>query len=206
MEPSNIELKSFSEQDNELPKDDQRYSLTVNSNGDVIPSLVVNQQDDCDNVISFCCTSVVPDGFRLPSIENICISFDFSELDCCLETFETTGVVNNPCNGTLECPVDIEAVRLVGCARMHANFGELKPIDGITLNISNTPCTICCDLTKCVDQIIDFTCGQKPPCRDCFKVDGYDVVTELTTDFCGRQIVVLNVDLVVEFTGCSTGE
>ncbi|WP_214483118.1 hypothetical protein [Bacillus sp. SM2101] len=204
MESNNINLTNFNEQD--LPKEDQKFSFAIDKNGEAINPMVVEQQDECNNVISFCCTSVVPDGFLLPTIDQLCISFDFSDLDCCLETFQSTGVVNNPCNGTLECPIDIEAVRLVGCARMHANFGELKPKKGITLNISNTPCTICCDTTTCVDQIIDFTCGQKPPCRDCFDITGFIPSIDLTTDPCGRQIVILKVDLVVDFTGCSPGE
>ncbi|MEW9503099.1 hypothetical protein [Jeotgalibacillus marinus] len=159
----------------------------------------VGVQQECVNVISFCCTSVVPDGFMIESEDDPCIALDFSELECCLETIETTGTVVNPCNGELECPVFIEAVRIVGCARMHANVGPLNPISGMVIN---EPCSICCDTTTCVNQIIDFTCGQEPPCLDCFEITETTFDLALTTDPCGRQLVVINVQVGVEFQGC----
>ncbi len=178
----------------------QKVTLYIDSKGEVIDylDLPVKSQQECDNTIKFCCIATVPDGFIIPSLINIAVCFDFSQLDCCIETRDTTCEVPNPCNGTLTCPVEIQAVRLVGCARMSAKGGELKPISGFSLN----SCTVSCETTTCVDQIIGFTCGKIPPCKPCYEVLGGTVSFILTTDDCGRQILVVQAELPINFIGC----
>ncbi|OEH94239.1 hypothetical protein [Bacillus solimangrovi] len=178
-------------------------SFAIDKHGEITKDPCPPTPDECDNIITLCCTTTVPDGFVIgDDLDKVCIAIDKSELDCCLEPFETTAEVDNPCNGKLICPVTIQAVRLVGCARMHVNVGDLMPVDGFILYPEPQACTVCCDTTTCVNQIIDFTCGQVTPCEGCFDFTGVFVECKSGTDDCGRQTITVQVTLVVEFIGC----
>ncbi len=180
----------------------QVMRLCINGKGEKIDpdEFKIETQQGCDNSINFCCTAVVPDGFVL-DFETLTSCVDFSDLSCCLEARETTCNVPNPCNGTLTCPVEIQAVRLVGCARLYACSGPVSPVSGAC---SQTPgsCTINCETTTCVNQILAFTCGKTPPCEPCFEPIGSAFRFTLATDQCGRQILMVQGAASVRFIGC----
>lgn len=182
-------------------KDNKKVKLYLNSNGEIVNSADVpmETQGECDNIIKFCCTSTVPDGFVLDfTITNLGICIDTSELSCCLETKTTMCEVPNPCDGTLNCPVDIQAVHLVGCTRLFANVGDLTPVSGI----APLKCAVCCNTTTCVNQIIGFTCGKTGPCEPCFAIPLVAVEFSIIIDDCGRQMLVVKGEAFVEFVGC----
>ncbi len=178
----------------------QKAKLYFNDKGEIIDFIdFPATESECNRVISFCCTTTVPDGFFLDfNITNVGVCIDTSELSCCLETRTTMCEVFNPCDGVLNCPVDIQAVRLVGCSRLFVNVGDLLPISGL----SPINCSICCNTTTCVDQVIAFTCDKIPPCKPCFKIIGGVIGFDIVIDDCGRQVLVVKLKAVVEFIGC----
>ncbi len=181
------------------------YQAFYNSNGEKIEAPEFPKNDDsdpCVNVINFCCIAPVPEGFEFigfnPALSAVC--FDTSELSCCLEPNTVECEVDNPCNGILTCPVEIQAVRLVGTFRLTANVGPIIPKDG------SEPgnCTANCTQAINVNQIIGFTCNQKIPCVPCFKfVPGGNTTFAPFIDACGRQAVQIFGFRNVEFIGCN---
>ncbi len=175
-------------------EDSQQFYVYFNKKGEIVDyaDIQFEEKIECNRTIKFCCISTVPDGFILDFNNNFAICLDTSDLSCCLETKTTTCEVTDTCYGTLKCPVDIQAVRLVGCSRLLANFGDIRPISGIGSN-----CSICCNTTTCVNQVIGFTCD-KTPCEPCFDIRGSAISLSITNDTGGRQAVVIEYFAFVE--------
>lgn len=181
-------------------------TIYFNNKGEIIdPPVQAEQVVPCDNVIEFCVEAIVPDGFTfdVEGFNNFSFCSDVSGLACVLESVGVDASINNPCGGTLTCPVVIDAVRAVGCVRFHVNIGELVPNqEGI--NFGNS-CTLCFDKTVCVNQVIGYTCTQDTCIEDCFTFNFAFVSfssSEQLVDACGRQIVVIRGGLGVSFAGC----
>ncbi|MCG8538372.1 MAG: hypothetical protein MJA82_00340 [Clostridia bacterium] len=178
-------------------EDSQQFHVYLNKKGEIVDytDIQFEEKIECNRIIKFCCISTVPDGFILDfNPRNFAICLDTSELSCYLETKTTTCEVTDPCYGTLKCPVDIQAVRLVGCSRLLVNYGHITPISGL----GSTKCSICCNTTTCVNQVIGFTCD-KTLCEPCFDIFGSAISFSITTDNCGRQAVVVEFFAFVEF-------
>ncbi|MEG9298230.1 hypothetical protein V6B33_17340 [Mangrovibacillus sp. Mu-81] len=162
------------------------------------------QQEVCDRTIEYCATAIVPDGFtfRFTTFDNFSACSDISELVCALEEQEAEGTVENPCGGTLTCPVLIDAVRLIGTARFHINVGDLTPIEAGT-RIGQRTCTLCSDVAVPVNQVIQSVC-QTDTCQEtCFDtIGGFAFAPQVITDACGRQIVTVRGGLFIGFNGC----
>lgn len=180
-------------------EDSQQFNVYFNKKGEIVDysDIQLEEKIECNRAIRFCCISTVPDGFILDSdITNFAICLDISDLSCCLETKTTTCEVTDTCYGTLKCPVDIQAVRLVGCSRLLVNFGDITPISS---GLGPTKCSISCNTTTCVNQIIGFTCDKTLPCEPCFDIFGAAASFSITLDNCGRQAVSLEFFAFVEF-------
>lgn len=185
----------------DLPDCDQQITVCFNGKGervdpDEVP--VRKAKNKCNRIINFCCTSTVPDGFYIEKLMLVGLCVDVSEINCCLENMQDKVKVPDPCNDMLRCPVDIQAVRLVGCAKIHVSVGALIPKSGV----SDKECSVSCNTITCVDQVIAFTCGEKPPCKDCYKMRFIIGKIGLKRDKCGRQVVVVKAKAFLEFTGC----
>ncbi|NDI33853.1 hypothetical protein [Chengkuizengella sediminis] len=184
-------------------KKTNEYKLFYNSEGEKVdPFEIEIREDECQNFIDFCCIANVPDGFFKPdftdpTLEDFCI--DISELKCCLETQKVEATVNNPCNGELTCLTEIQAVRLVGCVRITANTGPILPIQS---PFAVDSCTVNCSTTVCVDQILDFTCNQTPPCIPCYEIEAAGAIFAPLTDACGREVVRVQGRIFLKFVGC----
>ncbi len=179
------------------------YKAYYNSKGEEIkaPESQVNETDTCKDTIDFCCIAPIPEGFVLsssinPQLTNAC--FNTSELSCCLEKKTVECEVDDPCNGILTCPVDIQSVRLVGTLRITANIGPILSLD----EEFGGNCTANCFTAVNVDQIIAFTCNQKIPCVPCFKPVYILVIFIPIIDACGRPAVQIVGEVRVEFVGC----
>ncbi len=162
------------------------------------------EQVACLQTIDYCTSAIVPDGFtfRFTSFDNFTACSDLSELVCMLEEEEVEGTVEDPCGGTLSCPVLLDAVRLVGTARFHINAGNLTPIEG-GLQLGQRPCTLSSDTAVSVNQVIRTIC-QTDSCQEkCFDTIGaFAFAPQVTTDACGRQIVTVRGGLFIGFNGC----
>ena len=184
----------------------KEYTVCYNNKGEKVESVEIEtKQEECQNFIDFCCIADVPEGFTLdplvnPNLTDFCV--DLSALKCCLETKTVETRVENPCEvRDLNCLVDIQAVRLVGCIRVTANIGPLipnqPPFAGRTTN-----CTANCNTTVCVDQILNFTCDQIPPCDPCYEVRFTSASFGQFIDECGREAVRIAGQVVLDFVGC----
>ncbi|WLR42170.1 hypothetical protein LC087_15720 [Bacillus carboniphilus] len=179
--------------------------IYLDKNGQQIEPFEVtrSENEDCSNTIFFCCIATVPDGFSLSFDEpftNFC--FDFSDLSCCLEN-TTLNTIPNPCgDGTeISCSVDVQAVKLVGCARMLASVGSIVPND--TRNGTETGCAVSCSTTTCVNQTLTFTCDAEPPCTPCYEVERSFAEFTLSTDECDREILIAEAIVYLNFIGCN---
>lgn len=161
---------------------------------------VTKLDEECDETIEFCCTTTVPEGFKINDVNCVNICADFSELDCTLENREEKVWVDDPCDdGQIECPIVIQAVRLVGCARFLANVGPLEA----NLGVNENGCTVCCVTAVGVNQVIAFVCDETPPCSECFIIKNITLKkVTCDEDDCGRQVVTVMARAFVEFTGC----
>ena len=178
----------------------KEYTVFYNKKGEKVePFEIKKKEGECKNTIDFCCIADVPDGFTL-DIKFLDLCVDISDLKCCLETKTVETTVNNPCDGELTCLVDIQAVRLVGCVRVTASTGPLKAIKNPFIFEDN--CAISCDTTVCVDQILDFTCDQIPPCDPCYEVVAVGAVFVPFIDECGREAVKVEGEMFLDFIGC----
>ncbi|HAQ08458.1 MAG TPA: hypothetical protein DCR24_13410 [Bacillus bacterium] len=181
-------------------KNDRFY---FNDKGEMIDPPVDVQQEGCDNFIGLCATAVVPDGytFLFNPFRDFRACTDVSELNCVLSREETEATIPNLCGGELTCPVTIDAVRLVGCVRVLANLGDLRPKQSGPS--TPFPCQLCFAETACVNQVIGYTCAEDACAEDCFVIPfGELFVPTVTTDGCGRQIVSTVIRLFVQFAGC----
>ncbi|WP_201715645.1 hypothetical protein [Rossellomorea arthrocnemi] len=173
------------------------------ADGKMVDNLDI-QQESCDRTIDYCATAVVPDGFtfRFTTFDSFTACSDLSELVCTLEKQEAEGTVENPCGGTLTCPVEIDAVRLIGTARFHINVGDLTPIEG-GLQIGDIPCTLASDVSVPVNQVIETICQTEDCQRSCFDTVGaFAFAPQVITDACGRQIVTVRGGLFIRYIGC----
>ncbi|WLR42171.1 hypothetical protein LC087_15725 [Bacillus carboniphilus] len=191
------------------------YEIYIDKNGEKINPEDMNLLDfypsegptgptgsgDCENTVTFCCIATVPDGFSLSedfdeTLTSIC--WDFSDVNCCLET-TVLDTIPNPCgDGTeISCSIEVQAVKLVGCARMVASAGPLTADTGL-----GNQCTVSCSTTTCVNQTLNYTCDSEPPCRPCFQVTSSINEFFLSEDECGRQILVVESCAFLEFIGC----
>ncbi|TDL31116.1 hypothetical protein E2R51_15100 [Jeotgalibacillus sp. S-D1] len=178
--------------------------IYFNSEGKRVEDLGIQQQEACLETISYCTSAIVPDGFTFSftSFDNFTACSDLSQLVCMLEDEEVEATVEDPCGGTLTCPITLNAVRLVGTARFHINVGDLTPIEG-GLQLGDLPCTLSSDTAVSVNQVIRTIC-QRDICQDkCFRTIGaFAFAPQVTTDACGRQIVTVRGGLFIGFTGC----
>ncbi|MBT2684720.1 hypothetical protein [Bacillus sp. ISL-37] len=179
--------------------------IYFNSAGKVIDEPVRLQQEGCDNQIEFCKTVTVPDGFtfEFDGFDNFSLCSDASDLACMLENVEVDATIANPCGGELTCPVILDAVRAIGCVRVHVNVGRLVPIQP-ALNFNfGCDCTLCFDQTVCVNQVIGYTCDRDNCAEDCFRFGGGFVgVIFGEIDQCGRQTVTVVGGIDISFAGC----
>ncbi|WP_098437767.1 hypothetical protein [Bacillus sp. es.034] len=177
--------------------------IYYDSEGKTVDKLDI-EQESCIRTITYCATAVVPDGFtfRFTTFDSFTACSDLSALVCTLEKQEAEGTVENPCGGTLTCPIEVDAVRLIGTARFHINVGDLKPIEG-GLKIGEIPCTLASDVSVPVNQVIQTICKTDMCQEDCIDTIGaFAFAPQVITDACGRQIVTVRGGLFIRFLGC----
>lgn len=171
-----------------------------NEQWEMVDEPVSIQQLECDTVIEFCATAIVPDGFTFvfTTFDAFCV--DFSDLSCVLETVEEEVEIPNPCGATLVCPVFIEAVRAVGCVRIHINANMLQADTSIG---GFGECNLSFNTTVCVNQVIGFVCNQGECAEDCFVFAGAVIFSPtILIDPCGRQVVSARGNITINFNGC----
>ncbi|OIU70506.1 hypothetical protein [Rossellomorea aquimaris] len=170
----------------------------------MVDKLDIPEEESCSRTIEYCATAIVPDGFtfRFTTFDNFSACSDLSELVCALEEQEAEGTVENPCGGTLTCPVTIDAVRLIGTARFHINAGDLIPIKA-GLRLGQRTCTLASDVAVPVNQVIQTICQTENCQESCFDTIGaFAFAPQVITDACGRQIVTVRGGLFLRFLGC----
>lgn len=142
----------------------------------------------CDNTIDFCVDIIIPAPFEFASLDLLDFqALDVSCLQCCLEPCDANATITNPCGGEeLVCPVEINAVRALGCVNVY--------LDVFGFNSNNSQLGIFCgNTTVCVDNVICYRCVTDPdPCVNGFFNDASitDVaVADVITTSCGNTLV-----------------
>lgn len=182
----------------------ENITIYFNDKGEVTDQPIQLQQEGCDGIIDFCGVSTVPDGFTFEfSLQSFSLCVDASDLVCMLENKEVEATISNPCGGQLTCPVTIDAVRALGCVKVHINVGRLVPIQpfGPGLNFGCN-CTLCFDQIVCVNQVIGYICGLESCVEDCYRFGGGSIFLNFGTDECGRQTVIINGRFSITLAGC----
>jgi subtilisin-like proprotein convertase family protein len=129
--------------------------------------------EPCNQLVDFCCTFVVPEGFtpvqNPDGTFNASVAFTTDCLFCNTESCDTEMTIPNPCspNSPLLCAVTLNRLVVQGCIRYISSL-EVMDSQG---HISH----ICCHGESCVDNILFYTCQDVDPCEG-FDLTNIDVV------------------------------
>ncbi|OAH60713.1 hypothetical protein AWH49_02885 [Domibacillus aminovorans] len=144
--------------------------------------------ESCDQLVDFCCTFVVPEGFTTvlnpDGTYKASVAFNTDCLFCNTEICESEMTIPNPCppNNPLLCPVILNRLVVQGSIRFISSL-EVMDSQG---NSSH----ICCHGESCVDNILLYTCQDVDPC------EGFD--------FTNIDVVNLDVDPANCTNACDT--
>lgn len=168
----------------------------------------------CTNSVPFNCTIVVPSIFALPIpgpgqtlADFIRIAWNDDCLHCVMDNCELSATVENPCGGTIECPVCVKRFRYIGCIKFIAC---LSPITGEGPSTppgrgrNSTACAsgTCC---ACVDQVICFTCDCTDMCPTTGNlVTGYTITSATPTLVCENNVICVSGTFNFRTTPCAT--
>lgn len=149
--------------------------------------LEIQQQTypSCDNTVDFCADVFIPFPFTFTRLD--LEALDVSCLNCCFETCEVTTEIPDPCSGSsLFCPLEVIAVRALGCIKVFVDVIGFNPR---TLQ----EVAFCGNTTVCVDNVICFRClADSNPCGTTF-FNGTTIsdvfVKGSVTTACGNTIV-----------------
>jgi hypothetical protein len=156
----------------------------------------------CDNTVEFCTTIVVPPHFEYVPNECNSTGIDTSCLQCVLEPCTVQAQIKNPCDPTksLHCPVEINAVRAIGCITFYAT-SHFKN------TINNSRANFCSKGTVCVDNIICYVCADDDnPCSQRFfsKTVASKSTAKQLKDHLGKPITTCDGHTIWELRGTIT--
>lgn len=143
----------------------------------------------CDDTVNFCCSVVVPPNFTIDTA-SAQVGFETNCLQCVLEPCFVNVEIPTPCGSPLNCDVDINSVRAVGCIPFYVS------VTG-THNQNGSIASFCCQGVTCVDNVICSIClDEENPCAPGF-FDTTTVNTPISvklagTDPCGNQIYTIS--------------
>lgn len=143
----------------------------------------------CDDTVNFCSSVIVPPNFTIDTA-SAQVGFETNCLQCVLEPCFVNLEIPTPCGGPLNCDVDINSVRAVGCIPFYVSVVG-------THNQNGSTSSFCSQGAACVDNVICSICLEgENPCAPGF-FDATTVNTPITvrlasTDTCGNRTYVIS--------------
>lgn len=223
-----LETKDIIKKMNELSE--KEVAMSCNSCSDENDNCPTCPDDiDC-LLVPFCCTTTLPEGFKLSKCKDEFLIYDVSCLSCCFEECQIKRTTH--CCGTdiVDC-IDGFAVKVVGCIRFIASAypvvedgscelcgGKLKKSCGKYDEFTdNGKGHICCQGSVCVDKVIgcgiqdeDLSgCDCECPELSCktvkvrnFKVEEKHLCPDCKCDDCHKKGNAKTKQRTIVFSGC----